>query len=163
MRIGHYTGEILVTVVATEFGLPRIQEIAENWIKTHPAVAGVCVNQKIRKDKSVFGQKTKTVAGRGSIREEFLGISLMLSSTTFFQVNTIQAEKLVSVLINELDLNGCETIYDAYCGVGTLSLPLAKKVPKGTVWGFEISKESIEQANNNARRNDVDNTNFLVS
>lgn len=163
MRIGHYTGEVLVTIVSTECGLPRIQQIAENWIEMHPAIAGVCVNERIGRGKSIFGPGTKTVAGRGFIYEQFLGINLVLSSTTFFQVNTIQAEKLVNWVIGELDLKGCETIYDAYCGVGTLSLPLAKKVPKGEVWGFEISKESIEQAESNASCNNLDNLNFLVS
>ncbi|MGL5876961.1 MAG: 23S rRNA (uracil(1939)-C(5))-methyltransferase RlmD, partial [Xenococcaceae cyanobacterium] len=108
----------------------------------------------------IFGPKTTTIAGKPFLKEIFADLKLQLRADTFFQVNTEVAESLLKIIINKLHLQGNEIVVDAYCGIGTFSLPIAKKV--GQVIGIEVQASSIEQAQLNARLNGIDNTDFRV-
>jgi 23S rRNA (uracil1939-C5)-methyltransferase len=87
-------------------------------------------------------------------------LQFQISATTFFQVNTEQAEALLQVIVDELQLQGHEVLLDAYCGIGTLTLPLAKLVK--TAIALEIQPDAVEQAIQNARLNDISNVQFRV-
>ncbi|MEA5471436.1 23S rRNA (uracil(1939)-C(5))-methyltransferase RlmD, partial [Spirulina sp. 06S082] len=94
-------------------------------------------------------------------REIFAGLELHLRPETFFQVNTEAAEAILEVILQRLDLNGSETLLDAYCGIGTFSLPFAQRVRE--VVGVEVQAASVEQARENAALNAIANVRFEVA
>ena len=160
LRIGHHTGEILLTLIATSEKLLGIKEQAQLWLEKYPQLVGVSLNLNPQRTNTILGNTTYTIAGKSYLREIFAGIELKISADTFFQINTKAAELLFQSILDRLDLTGQETVIDAYCGIGTFSLPLAKKVQK--IVGIEVNSESIKQAQNNAKLNNIDNAIFYT-
>ncbi len=158
LRIGSHTGEILLTLVTTSWQLSEIEAQAQIWLQRYPRLVGVCLNLNRDRTNVIFGQETRTIAGNPYLREIFAGVELHISSDTFFQVNTEAAELLLNAIASRLNLTGKETLVDAYCGIGTFSLPLAKKVKQ--VIGIEIYSLSIERAKQNATSNGINNITF---
>lgn len=160
LRIGQHTGEILVTLVTTNLHLEGIEEQAQTWLQTYPQLVGVCLNENQAQTNAIFGQETLTVAGKGYLTEIFAGVELHIRPDTFFQVNTAAAELLLNKLEDVLNLQGNEIIVDAYCGIGTFTLPLAKKVKQAI--GIEMQPSAIAQARSNAYINNIENVTFIV-
>ncbi|ESA36746.1 23s rrna (uracil-5-)-methyltransferase [Leptolyngbya sp. Heron Island J] len=159
LRIGQHTGQALLTLVTTGY-LPDIKEQADQWLSEHTDLVGVCLNINPERTNRVFGDETRCLAGQPYLEEVFLGLRLHIQSTTFFQVNTVQAEKLVKSILAQLDLQGNETVIDAYCGIGTLSLPLAQRSQRCI--GIEVQAEAVAQARQNAALNGLHNTDFFA-
>jgi 23S rRNA (uracil1939-C5)-methyltransferase len=160
LRIGHHTGEMLLLLVACNWNIPGLEEQVETWLESYPALVGVVVNQNADRTNTILGAESRCVAGRPYLLEKFLGLTLQILPDAFFQVNTEQAEALMQVVLDELALQGQETILDAYCGIGTLTLPLAKRV-KRTI-GIELQAAAIDQALQNAQINDIENVTFQI-
>jgi 23S rRNA (uracil1939-C5)-methyltransferase len=160
LRIGRRTGEILLTLIARTGDLPGLETQASDWLKSYPKLAGVCLNINSAKTNVIFGSETRCIAGRSFLREEFAGLEFQLRADTFFQVNTEAAEGLLQVIAAELNLRGNEILVDAYCGIGTFTLPLAKQVQIAI--GLEMQPEAIAQAELNAQLNDLTNVTFHV-
>lgn len=160
LRIGRRTGEILLTLIARTGDLPGLETQASDWLKSYPKLVGVCLNINAAKTNVIFGSETRCIAGRSFLREEFAGLEFQLKANTFFQVNTEAAEGLLQVIAAELNLQGNEILVDAYCGIGTFTLPLAKQVQIAI--GLEVQPEAIAQAELNARLNDLTNVTFHV-
>jgi 23S rRNA (uracil1939-C5)-methyltransferase len=160
LRIGRHTGEMLLTLVTSDLKLVGVAECAEIWLAKYPQLVGVALNHNPKATNAIFGEETVTIAGKPYLREIFAGLELQLLPDTFFQVNTIAAEQLLTNICDRLQLKGDETLIDAYCGIGTFTLPLAKKV-KQTI-GIEIHAASIDRAQNNAKNNEIDNTTFYI-
>ncbi|MGK7947849.1 MAG: 23S rRNA (uracil(1939)-C(5))-methyltransferase RlmD [Xenococcaceae cyanobacterium] len=160
LRIGQHTGEILVTLVTTNLHLEGIEEQAQTWLQTYPQLVGVCLNVNQAKTNAIFGRETLTVAGKGYLTEIFAGVELHIRPDTFFQVNTAAAELLLNKLEDVLNLQGKEIIVDAYCGIGTFTLPLAQKVQQAI--GIEMQPSAIAQAQRNAYINNIENVTFIV-
>lgn len=160
LRIGSNTGEMLMTLITTSEKLAGIEEQAQLWLDKYPELVGVCLNINPDRINAILGKTTYTVAGKPYLREIFAGIELHIAANTFFQINTSAAELLFEAVVEKLNLTGEETIVDAYCGIGTFSLPLAKKVKQ--VIGIEINSASIQQAQNNAALNNINNSVFYT-
>ncbi|MBD2059392.1 23S rRNA (uracil(1939)-C(5))-methyltransferase RlmD [Oculatella sp. FACHB-28] len=158
LRIGRRTGEILLTLVTTDWQLPGISEQAEEWLSRYPQLVGVALNRNGDRTNVIFGSETRCIAGRPYTREIFAELEFQIRPTTFFQVNTEQAEALLQVIMQQLNLQGNEVLLDAYCGIGTLTLPLAKQVQQAI--GLEVQSESVEQASLNAALNGIENVSF---
>jgi 23S rRNA (uracil1939-C5)-methyltransferase len=158
LRIGRRTGEILLTLVTKNLDLANLEQQAQYWLQKYPDLMGVCVNHNPHRGNVIFGEKTICIAGRGYIREIFADLELQLLPETFFQINTETAESLLNIILAELNLRGFEILVDAYCGVGTFTLPLAKQVQKAI--GIEIEASSVLQATRNAEINYIDNVSF---
>ena len=152
LRIGHHTGEVLISLISSRDDLPGLQALASRWLNRWSNVRGVTLNLQPKRSNLILGSQTRVLGGSPCIEERFCGLSLSLSTTTFFQVNTPQAERIVSLirdwLSHELD-SGC--LVDAYCGIGTISLPLA--AAGFDLVGVEQNPDSIDQARQNALRN----------
>ncbi len=171
LRIGRRTGEVLLTVIACR-PLPRLEEQAEIWLQQYPQLVGVCLNLNPHKTNVIFGEQTQCVAGKGFLREEFAGLTFHLTPETFFQVNTEAAEGVLNVIQDQLNLQGDEIVIDAYCGIGTLTLPIAKRLQlladsleetaQKQVIGIEVQALAVQQAYQNARFNGIDNVAFEV-
>jgi 23S rRNA (uracil1939-C5)-methyltransferase len=158
LRIGRRTGEMLLTLVVRTGKLPGIEAVAQEWLKRYPQLAGVCINLNPAKGNAIFGEQTRCSAGRPYLREEFAGLQFQLRADTFFQVNTEAAEALLGVIIEQLNLQGSEVLLDAYCGIGTFTLPLAKRVRQAT--GLEVQPAAVEQAKLNAQLNNLTTVTF---
>ena len=128
------------------------------WLERYPSLVGVCLNINQKPTNVIFGKQTLVVAGKAFLTEIFAGVTLQILSDTFFQINTDTAELLLNSTVAELDLQGTETLVDAYCGIGTFTLPLARKVRQAI--GIESHPASIAQAKNNAQINNIDNVTF---
>jgi 23S rRNA (uracil1939-C5)-methyltransferase len=164
LRVGRRTGEILLILIVKNRQLPGLEAQAELWLQQYPQLVGVCLNVNPHKTNVILGQQTECVRGQGFLREQFAGLTFHLKPDTFFQVNTEVAEALVNVILEELNLRGDETLVDAFCGIGTLTLPLAKQLQpsSGQVFGIEIQPSAIEQAQENAALNEIKNIQLIV-
>lgn len=160
LRIGRRTGEILLTIVAKDLNIPGIVPIAQEWLDRYPPLVGVMLNQNSDRTNSIFGSQTQCIAGKAFLTEEFAGLEFQVRAETFFQVYTEVAEALLQQIQSELSLKGDEVLLDAYCGIGTLSLPLAKQVKQ--VIGLELQPEAVEQAKQNAQLNGISNAEFYA-
>ena len=160
LRIGKNTGEMLLTLITTTSQLNGIEAQANLWLDRYPELVGVCLNINGDRTNAILGDKTLTVAGKSYIREKFAEVELHIAADTFFQINTAAAELLFNTIVEQLQLKGDEKVVDAYCGIGTFSLPLAQKVQQ--VIGIEINPSSVRQARNNAVLNQIDNATFYA-
>ena len=161
LRIGRRTGEILVTLVArTGKNLSTLEVQAKAWMKQFPAIAGVSLNLNPDRTNRIFGDETRCIAGAAFLKETFAGLTIHVHPNTFFQIYTEQAEALVQKILERLDLKGHETVLDAYCGIGTLTLPVAR-VAKFCL-GLEVQADAIVQARENAQVNGITNVEFQI-
>ena len=160
LRIGYHTEEILVTLVATNNKIPGLTEQAKIWIDRYPNLVGVCLNINRDQTNIILGHQTHTIVGKSYLKEIFGGLEFRILSDTFFQVNTAAAELLLNKIIQLLNLQGHEILVDAYCGIGTFTLPLAKKVKQAI--GIEVHPASIIQAKQNAEINQIANVDFYT-
>ncbi len=158
IRKGFRTGEILVCLVINE----PIQggEALRDALFDIPGMTSVSLNFNQEKTNVILGEKTVTLWGKPSITEEIGGIRFEISPKSFFQVNPFQTEKLYSKALEYADLTGKETVWDLFCGTGTISLFLAKRAK--TVYGVEIIPQAIEDARRNAAANGIENAEFFV-
>lgn len=149
VRTGIRTGETQVCLVTTRNELPHKAELIERIKKLDPSI--VSITQNINRDKTslIFGDETILLDGKDTIHEELGELAFDLSSRAFFQLNPEQTVLLYNEIKKAAALTGKETVVDAYCGVGTIGLWLAKDAKE--VRGMDIVPESIEDAKRNAR------------
>lgn len=160
LRIGRRSGEILLTLVSTNWNLLDLEVQAQEWLTRYPQLVGVCINSQRDRNNIIFGSETRCIAGKPYLREEFAGIEFQLKPDTFFQINTEVAERLLNAIAAQLELRGDELLVDAYCGIGTFTLPLAKRVRE--VIGLEVQVTAVAQAQVNARINGIANVKFQI-
>jgi 23S rRNA (uracil1939-C5)-methyltransferase len=160
IRSGFKTGEVMVVIVTREERLPYLKEFVEVMRNNIDGLKSVIQNINSKKTNVILGDKNKTLWGEGTITDYIDEFKFNISPMSFFQVNPVQTEVLYSKTLEYAGLTGNETVFDAYCGTGTISLFLSQKAKK--VYGVEIVPEAIEDAKKNALQNNVDNVEFLV-
>jgi len=154
LRVGHHTGDVLITLISSHRNLPGLRALAEQWLARWSEVKGVTLNLQPKPSNLILGAETDCVAGSDTIAETFCGLALRLGSTTFFQVNTPQAERIVSTLAAWLSSQTFDGhVIDAYSGIGTISLPLAQSGLR--VVGLELHQASVDQARISAMQNNL--------
>ena len=160
LRIGNSTGEILITLISSTDSLSGLKQQAKRWLDRWDSVKGVTLNLQPSRTNVILGSKTIVLAGEPSINEIFCGLNLKISTTTFFQVNAVQAEEVVKLICDWFAMKcAAKSVVDAYCGIGTISLPIAACGLQ--VLGLEINSDSIKQANLNASSNCIGNVCFI--
>lgn len=152
-------GESLVCVVVNGKSLPDEEGVVRVLRAAEPKLAGVVLNVNEEDTNVILGDRYRTLWGRDWLEEELCGLTFRLSVPSFFQVNREQTEVLYGRAVDFAGLTGKETVLDLYCGIGTISLAMARRA--GRVIGAEIVPEAIEDAKDNARRNGVDNAEFF--
>ena len=160
IRRGFHSGEIMLCIVVK--GKSRINDLytlAENAIKRFPEIRSVILNINPAKTNVILGEKNITLAGENGITDILCGKKITLSPMSFYQVNTLQAEKLYSQAVSYAELTGGETVLDLYCGAGTIGLAFSEKA--GKIIGCEIVPEAVENARENAAANGVKNAEFF--
>jgi len=157
LRVGQATGEVLITLVAANRDLPGLESMAEEWMARWPELVGVCLNLQDQPTNRLLGERTFTLAGRPWLEEGFAGLRYRIGADTFFQVNTGQAEAVLPSLLEALT-EGCDhapqELVDAYCGIGTFSLPLAQRGWR--IHGLEQHHPSVDLARSNAALNGLE-------
>lgn len=150
LRVGQHTGELLITLIASHPDLEGLHEQAEAWTQRWPDLVGVTLNLQPRPTNQLFGAESLALAGRDWLHERFAGLRLQIAADTFFQVHTTQAERLVPLLEAALP-QPSGLLVDAYCGIGTYSLPLARL--GWQVLGLEQHPGAVALAERNALLN----------
>ncbi|NJP08246.1 MAG: 23S rRNA (uracil(1939)-C(5))-methyltransferase RlmD [Leptolyngbyaceae cyanobacterium RU_5_1] len=158
LRIGRRTGEMLLTLIVKDANLAGIEEQAQAWLERYATLVGVSLNINGDRTNAIFGSETRCIAGQPYLHEEFAGLTFQIRPDTFFQVHTENTEALLQAIVDELNLQGDEILVDAYSGIGTLTLPLAKRVKQAIA--LEIQPEAVEQAMLNAALNQIENVTF---
>ncbi|HCP95603.1 MAG TPA: 23S rRNA (uracil(1939)-C(5))-methyltransferase RlmD, partial [Anaerovibrio sp.] len=153
-------GQLMVVLVTATKQLNREKEIIKMLRSRLPQMVSLQQNIQTYRNNVILGRETKLLWGRPTIKAKLGKFSFNVSARSFFQVNTKQAEVLYDKALEFAQLTGKETVIDAYCGTGTISLYLAQKARK--VYGVEIVSPAIKDAEKNARENNVKNAEFIV-
>ena len=152
-------GESLCCVVVNGNKVPREPELAAYVTAAVPHTVGVLLNSNTRRGNVILGDKYRTLFGRNYLMDTLCGLEFKLSMPSFYQVNRDQAEVLYGKALEFAGLTGNETVLDLYCGIGTITLCLAKAAKR--VIGAEIVPPAIRDAKENAFRNHVENAEFF--
>lgn len=160
IRKGFATGQIMVCLILNGAALPGEQELAERLFAQIPGMTSFSVNSNTEKTNVIMGNKTRLVRGSERIEDTIGGLIFSISPRSFYQVNPVQTERIYSQALSYAQLTGRETVWDLYCGIGTISLFLAQKAEM--VYGVEIVPQAIEDARQNAERNGINNARFFV-
>jgi 23S rRNA (uracil1939-C5)-methyltransferase len=158
-RVGYRTGEIMVCLVINGKELPHKEELVDSLKKIN-GMKSICLNVNKEKTNVILGNKIVPLWGEPYITDYIGDIKYQISPLSFYQVNPVQTKKLYDIALEYADLHGEETVWDIYCGIGTISLFLAQKAKK--VYGVEIVPEAIEDAKKNALINHITNAEFFV-
>ena len=159
VRYGFFTGELMVCLIINGQDLPHQRELVEKLCEI-PGMTSISLNMNKKRSNVILGDKVKTIWGKEYITDKIGDISYEISPLSFFQVNPKQTWKLYSKALEYADLHGEETVWDLYCGIGTISLFLAQKAK--FVRGVEIVPAAIEDAKRNAQINHIENVEFFV-
>ena len=153
-------GGLMVVLVATGTKLPRQDALVLSVREAVPGLVSLCLSVNSRRTNVILGTELHTLWGSPVMEDELCGLTFSVSPLSFFQVNPVQTEKLYGLALDFAQLTGAETVVDAYCGAGTISLLLARRARR--VIGIEIVPEAIENARANAARNGIANADFHV-
>ncbi|MFV1023009.1 23S rRNA (uracil(1939)-C(5))-methyltransferase RlmD [Latilactobacillus sakei] len=160
VRHGYYSHEMMIVFITRSKKLPAAREIAIEIKKALPEVVSIMQNVNAAQTNVIFGDQTKLIAGRDFIRDELMGLKFEISAQSFYQVNPVQTEVLYQEAIEAAELTGNETVIDAYSGIGTISLAVAKHAKQ--VYGVEVVESAVMDARHNAKINAIDNVEFTL-
>ena len=160
LRRGEHSGEIMVCLVITDLKKRGVFDVLVGELcKKYADVKSIVFNENCRKTNCILGQKLVTAYGSDTIHDTMCGNDIEISPLSFYQVNTIQAERLYEIAADYAQLTGKETLLDLYCGAGTIGLSMSQKVKK--LIGVEIIESAIDNAKRNAAANNVTNAEFI--
>ena len=160
VRRGYYSHEVMVVLVTNTKRLPMKQQIVDGIVAGVPEVKSIVQNINDRRTNRLLGDQDVTLWGADEIHDQLLGIDFAISPLSFYQVNPQQTERLYQAAIDNAGLDGSQTVIDAYCGIGTISLAVAKHAKQ--VYGVEIVPAAIADAKKNAQNNGITNAEFVV-
>ena len=159
IRYGFKTDEIMVCLVINGEKLPHAEKLVDKLCKI-PGMTSITISVNKAKTNVIMGNEIKLLWGQTYITDYIGNVKYQISPLSFYQVNPVQTEKLYGLALDYADLNGNETVWDLYCGIGTISLFLAQNAKQ--VYGVEIVPQAIDDARNNAKINDITNAEFYV-
>ena len=160
IKVGIKTNQIMCVLVINGKSIPKEFELIEKLVVKFPNIKTIVKNINMKNTNVILGQENINVYGDGYIEDKLGEYIFKISPLSFYQVNPIQAEKLYNLGVEMAQISKNDTVFDLYCGIGTISLFMAKYAKK--VYGIEIVKEAVIAANENALLNGVDNTEFYA-
>ena len=160
LREGRRTGQVMVNVVTSAPDVAAVAPVAAHLRARVPATASVLLNVNATKSSVAIGTDEHLLAGRDTITERLGDVEFQISANSFFQTNTVQAERLFALVEEACVLTGTETLIDLYSGTGAISLLLARK--SRHVYGIELVDAAVADARRNARANGIENCTFLA-
>ena len=158
IRRAQATGEVMVVLVTASPVFPSKNNFVKALKEKHPEITTVVQNINEKHTSMVLGPRNVTLYGKGYIIDNLCGMAFAISPSTFYQVNPLQTKKLYNKAMEYAALTGWETVIDAYCGIGTIGMIAAEKA--GKVIGVELNGESVKNARNNAKHNNIKNIQF---
>ena len=159
IRKGFATGEIMVSLVINGRKFPQIEKLADRLFMI-PGMTSLTLNVNQKNTNVILGDEIIPVRGQTYITDKIGDISYRISPLSFYQVNPVQTEKLYRTALEYAGLSGQETVWELYCGIGTISLFLARSAKK--VYGVEIVPQAVEDAKHNAELNGISNVEFYL-
>ena len=159
IRYGFFTGEVMVCIIVNGNKIPMQEKLVESLCEI-PGMTSITLNINKERNNVILGDKIRLLWGQEYITDKIGDVSYQISPLSFYQVNPYQTEKLYAKALEYADLHGEETVWDLYCGIGTISLFLAQKAK--FVRGVEIVPPAIEDARRNAALNGIENVEFFV-
>ena len=159
IRYGFKTKEIMVCLVINGDKIPKSEKLVDK-LKEISGMTSITCSINKENTNVIMGKEIKILWGQGFITDYIGDVKYQISPLSFYQVNPVQTEKLYGLALEYAQLEGNETVWDLYCGIGTISLFLAQKAKK--VYGVEIVPQAIEDAKNNAKINSIPNAEFFV-
>ena len=158
VRRGAVSKQILVCLVINGRSLPHIPELIAR-LKKIPGFTTLVLSINTKKGNTVLGEEFVTCYGPGYIEDTLCGLNFRLSPRSFYQVNHAQAQRLYEAAIAQAEITKNDTVLDLYCGVGTITLAMAKAA--GKVIGVEVVAQAVADARDNAKRNGIENAEFF--
>ena len=158
VRRGAVSGQILVCLAINGRKIPQVHRLVAD-LKKIPGFTTLVLSVNTRKGNAVLGDEFITLHGPGFIEDTLCGLSFRLSARSFYQVNHHQAQRLYEAAIAQAEITKNDTVLDLYCGVGTITLCMAKAA--GKVIGVEVIEQAVEDARDNAKRNGIENAEFF--
>ncbi len=160
IKVGIKTNEIMCILVVNGKSIPKEAQLVEELTSKFPQIKTIVKNINMRNTNVILGKENINIYGEGYI-EDILGkYTFKISPLSFYQVNPVQAEKLYNLGVEMAQITKQDTVFDLYCGIGTITLFMSKYAKK--VYGIEIVEEAIKAAKENAKINNVDNTEFYA-
>ena len=158
IKVGIKTNQIMCILVINGKSIPREKNLIKELIAKYPQIKTIIKNVNMKNTNVILGQENINIYGDGYIEDKLGEYTFRISPLSFYQVNPVQAEKLYNLGVEMAQISKQDTVFDLYCGIGTISLFMAKYAKK--VYGIEIVKEAVDAANENAKLNGVQNTEF---
>ena len=160
IKIGIKTNEIMCILVINGKQIPKENELVNILTKKYPNIKTIVKNINTKNTNVILGKENINIYGNGYIKDKLGEYTFKISPLSFYQVNPIQAEKLYQIGVKAANITKKDIVFDLYCGIGTISLFMAKYAKK--VYGVEIVEQAIEDAKENAKINNIDNTEFIA-
>ena len=158
VRVGHKTGQILVTLVVTSPIFPSKNNFVKALRKEHPEITSIVLNLNEKNTSMVLGERNIVLYGKGYIEDILCGKKFRISPSSFYQINSIQTEVLYRKAIELAALTGREKVFDAYSGIGTIGIAASGSASEVTC--VELNADAVRDARYNARMNGVRNIRF---
>ena len=159
IRKGFHSGEIMVCLVINGKDIPAKEQLVEE-LRQVKGMTSISYSINQEKTNVIMGKEIVNLYGPGYITDNIGNVTYQISPLSFYQVNPVQTEKLYGTALEYAGLTGNETVWDLYCGIGTISLFLAQNAKK--VYGVEIVPQAIEDARRNAALNNITNAEFFT-
>lgn len=160
IKVGIKTNEVMCILVINGKQIPKENELVEILTKKYPNIKTIVKNINTKNTNVILGKENINIYGNGYIEDKLGEYTFKISPLSFYQVNPIQAEKLYNIGVDAAKITKNDIVFDLYCGIGTISLFMAKYAKK--VYGVEIVEQAIEDAKENAKINNVNNTEFIA-
>ncbi len=159
-KVGLKSNEVMLVLVINGRDIPCEKELVKEVLKKFPNVKSIVKNINNKNTNVIIGKENINLYGNGYIKDILGDYVFKISPLSFYQVNPVQAERLYNIGVEAAEISKDDVVFDLYCGIGTISLFMAKYAKK--VYGIEIVEEAIEDAKENAKLNKVDNTEFIA-
>lgn len=161
VRTAHVTGEVMLTLVCNGSRLPSAKAFLGQLLNRHPEIVTVVLNVNRERTSVILGDEEKVLVGPGYIEDRLCGCRFRISSSSFYQTNPIQAERLYDIAVEMAGLKPGDRIGDAYCGTGTIGIVAAKK-SGAKLLGVERNPDAVIDARENAELNGIEDAEFVV-
>ncbi|VTS38572.1 23S rRNA (uracil-5-)-methyltransferase RumA [Streptococcus anginosus] len=159
VRRGHYSGEIMVILVTTRPKIFRVNQLIEQLVVRFPNIKSIMQNINDRPSNAIFGKEFHVLYGQDYITDRMLDNDFQIAAPAFYQVNTEMAEKLYQTAIDFAELSTEDIVVDAYSGIGTIGLSVAKHIKE--VYGVEVIPQAVENSKKNAELNSISNAHYV--
>ena len=160
IKVGIKTNEIMCVLVINGNKIPKENELVRSLTEKYPGIKTIVKNINTKNTNVILGKENINIYGNGYIEDKLGEYTFKISPLSFYQVNPVQAERLYNIGVEAAKITKNDTVFDLYCGIGTISLFMAKCAKK--VYGVEIVEQAIRDAKENARINNIDNVEFIA-